>query len=253
VNDTLDFPALLRLLDERSAAFRAVVAAAPDLDAPVPTCPGWTLRDLAQHISDGRRRWATIVAAGPADAPPPKGGPAVPRERDALVAWLAESSEQLATALREAGPDRACWTWWDRSKSPQTSGAVARHQVQELAVHTYDAQVAVGDPQPLPVDVALDGVEEFLSTSCAGTYAWPYEPCTVEYQTTEGPAWRLSLSSDEVGLTRRSTPGTDAGASIRGTAGELVLVLYDRLAVDALKVEGDRRLFDLLIEWDPDA
>ena len=50
------------------------------------------------------------------------------------------------------------------SQSPQTSGAVARHQLQQIAVHTYDAQLAVGAPQPLPVEVALDGVDEFLST-----------------------------------------------------------------------------------------
>ena len=243
MDNSLDFPDLLRLIDERSTAFRAAVAAAPSLDVPVPTCPGWTLTDLVQHLTAGRRKWAGIVTTGEP--------PATPVQLGSLD--LAAATQELLDALRSVGPDRACWAPWQGSQSPQTCEAVARHQVQEIAVHTYDAQVAVGDPQPLPVDVALDGVEEFLSTSCAGTYAWPYEPCTVEYQATEGPAWRLSLSADEVGLTRRSTPGTDAGASLRGTAGELVLVLYDRLAVDALKVEGDRRLFDLLIDWDPDA
>ena len=29
-------------------------------------------------------------------------------------------------------------------------------------MHTYDAQVAARTPQPLPAEVALDGVEEFL-------------------------------------------------------------------------------------------
>ncbi|MET9909332.1 maleylpyruvate isomerase N-terminal domain-containing protein [Streptomyces sp. NPDC006476] len=31
----------------------------------MPTCPGWTLSDLVQHIGEGRRRWAATVAAGP--------------------------------------------------------------------------------------------------------------------------------------------------------------------------------------------
>ncbi|MET9904224.1 hypothetical protein [Streptomyces sp. NPDC006446] len=44
-----------------------------------------------------------------------------------------------------------------------------------------------------------------------------------------------------------------ADASIQGTAGELVLVLYGRIPVDSLKVEGDRCVFDLLLAWDPDA
>src|SRR6478735_9727142 len=50
VHPTLELPDLLRLIDERATAFRAVVASAADLDAPVPSCPGWTLADLAQHI-----------------------------------------------------------------------------------------------------------------------------------------------------------------------------------------------------------
>jgi uncharacterized protein (TIGR03083 family) len=258
VAKTLEFSDLLRLIDERTSAFRAVVAAAPSLDVPVPSCPGWTLLDLVQHLGKGRRRWAAIVAAGPAEAPPagthPKEAPDGPAEREALLAWLAEGSELLLSALRAAGPDRGCWTWWDRSESPQTSGAVARHQVQEVAVHTYDAQLALGTAQPLPDEVALDGVDEFLSTCCAGSYPWPYDACTVDYQVTGGPTWRLSLAADIVRTSRFPAEAPDpAGASIRDTASELVLFLYGRHPLDAMKVEGDPHLFELLIEWDPDA
>ncbi|GAA5030566.1 hypothetical protein [Streptomyces siamensis] len=38
-------------------------------------------------------------------------------------------------------------------------------------MHTYDAQLTVGAPLPLPYEVALDGVEEFLSTICTTTVA----------------------------------------------------------------------------------
>ncbi|MFG2905368.1 maleylpyruvate isomerase N-terminal domain-containing protein [Kitasatospora sp. NPDC048286] len=69
----LEFPDLLRLIDERSTAFRAAVAAAPGLDAQVPTCPGWTLFDLVKHLGGGDRFWAAIVGAGPADGPPGRG------------------------------------------------------------------------------------------------------------------------------------------------------------------------------------
>jgi uncharacterized protein (TIGR03083 family) len=247
VPTSLDFPALLRLIDERSAAFRAAFAAAPGLDAQVPTCPEWTLRDLVQHLGQSQRRWAGIVAAGPAGGPPAGTAPPVPPD---LLTWSAESTAQLLDALRAAGPDRGCWTWWDRSESPQTSDAVARHQVQHVAVHTYDVQITLGAAQPLPDEVALDGVEEFLSTSCAGSYAWPHEPCTVDYQATEGRSWRLSLAADGVRLSR---PESVADASLRGTASELVLALYGRIPVDSLKVDGDRRLFDRLLDWDPDA
>ncbi len=170
MTENLEFPDLLRLIDERSVAFRAAVASAPSLDAQVPTCPEWTVRDLVEHLGGVHRRWAANVAAGPADGPSGT-VPEAPKEPKALLAWSAESTEQLLRTLREFGPDRDCWTWWGGSQSPQTSGAVARHQVQEASVHTYDAQITLGasQAQPLPEEAALDGVDEFLSTCCAGT------------------------------------------------------------------------------------
>ncbi|MBV1854865.1 maleylpyruvate isomerase N-terminal domain-containing protein [Catellatospora tritici] len=265
MQNILQFPDLLRLIDERSSAFRAAIAAAPSLDVQVPTCPEWTLFDLARHIGEGRRSWAATVAAGPAALAKvtAAGAPAAPREREALVAWLAESTRQLLDALREAGPDRGCWTWWDTSQSPQTCGAVARHQLQEIAVHTYDAQLTVGDPRPLPTEVALDGVEDFLFTCCATTSAWPHEPATVDYHAAEGRSWRQRLSADGSRTTRLPEPGTPpatatdeapdaATVSALGTASELVLAMYGRNPMDSLKLDGDPRLFDLLIAWEPE-
>ncbi|WP_323182047.1 maleylpyruvate isomerase N-terminal domain-containing protein [Streptomyces sp. NBC_00424] len=64
----MEFPDLLRLIDERSTAFRAAVAAAASLDVRVTTCPEWTLFDLVRHLGEGRRSWAATIAAGPAAA-----------------------------------------------------------------------------------------------------------------------------------------------------------------------------------------
>jgi uncharacterized protein (TIGR03083 family) len=100
----LDFPDLLRLIDEGSAAFGAAVAAAPGLDVPVPTCPEWTLFDLVRHVGEGRRSWAATIAAGPAATAKavPEDAPAAPREREALLAWSATATQELLDALREA-------------------------------------------------------------------------------------------------------------------------------------------------------
>lgn len=260
MEDTLEFPALLRLIDERSVAFLAAAAAAPSLDVQVPTCPEWTLLDLVRHLGGVHRFWAAVVAAGPAQAPPAESEAdhvdAAPLEREAVLAWSAASTRQLRDALRAAGPDRGCWTWWPRSQAPQTSGAVARHQLQEVAVHTYDAQVTLGAPEALPAEVALDGVEEFLSTFSTTTAPWPHEPAVVDYHATEGRSWRNWLSADGARAARLPAVGEDSDepdASARGTASELVLSFYDRIPLDSLRLAGDRRLFDLLIAWDPDA
>ncbi|WP_318199624.1 maleylpyruvate isomerase family mycothiol-dependent enzyme [Streptomyces sp. SCL15-4] len=256
MRNTPEFSGLLRLIDERAVAFRAAVSSASSLDVRVPPCPDWTLFDLARHLGGGHRFWAAVVGAGPAGAPPVERAAVsdAPRDRDALLAWSAESTRRLLGALREAGPDAGCWTWWGASASPRTSGAVARHQVQEISVHTYDAQLAVGDPRPLPDEAALDGVDEFLSTCCTTTSAWPHEPAVVDYHATEGLSWRLTLSADGARATRLPASGAApaADAAARGAAGELVLALHGRVPVDSLELDGDRRLFDLLYAWEPE-
>jgi len=258
VHPTLEFPDLLRLIEERSNEFRALVAAAPDLAVSVPSCPGWTLFDLAQHVGQGRLRWAAIVAAGPSDERPGGTAPSdavdAPREPGALHAWLAAAVDELDTALRGAGPDRGCWTWWGDSQSPSTTGAVARHQVQEVAVHTYDAQLALGKAQPIPREVAIDGVEEFLSTCNATNSSWPHPPAVLDYHATEGRSWRLHLSPDGARFTRlpaSEATHVPADTSARGTASELVLSMYGRIAPRSLQLEGDPRVLDRLVDWDP--
>jgi uncharacterized protein (TIGR03083 family) len=261
VEKTLEFPDLLQLIVDRSTAFGAAVAAAPGLDVQVPTCPEWTLFDLAQYLGRGCRRWAATIAAGPAATakPAPQSFPAAPREREVLPTWLAESTQELLDALREAGPDRGCWTGWGASQLPHTCGAVARYQLQEIALRTYDAQITLGAPQPLPDEVALDGVEVFLFTSCATTGAWPHKPTAFDFQAAEGRAWRLTVDGDGARSTRLPAPGTDAdegleaaGVSVRGTASELSLFMQDRIPVDSLQIDGDAGLFDLLRAWEPE-
>jgi uncharacterized protein (TIGR03083 family) len=251
VPNTLQFPDRLRLIDERSAAFRAAIAAAPSLDVQVPTCPDWTLLDLVQHIGNRRRSWAATIAAGP-DAPGRVEVEAEAPEREAQTAWLAEGTRQMLDALREAGPDRGCWVWWGDSQSPQTCGAVARHQLQEISVHTYDAQITLGSPQPVPEEIALDGVDDFLSTVCSTSVAWPYQSEILDYHADEGRSWRVSLAGDGVRVAEMSE-AVPADASVTGSASDLVLFFYDRLSTDSVKVEGDRTLLTRIIEWDPGA
>jgi uncharacterized protein (TIGR03083 family) len=266
VHQNLEFPEILRSLDERSSHLVAVVDAAPDLDAPVPSCPGWTLFDLVQHLGQGRRRWATIVTAGPDAEPPPSASsgraPAAPRDRAQLTAWLAEGIHELSDARRTVGPDAACWTWWGDSQSPETSGSVARHQLQEVIVHTYDAQLAQGDPQPLPAELALDGVDEFQTTCCSTDVAWPHEDAVVDYHATEGRSWRLWLSAEgarseplDPSVGRPGSMGakgsTQTYVSARASASDLVLCFYNRVPLEALEIDGDRRVLDQLVAWDP--
>ena len=122
-------------------------------------------------------------------------------------------------------------------------------------MHTYDAQVAVGPPQPLPAEVALDGVEENLFITCFTTSAWPHKPTAFDFHATEGRSWRLTVDGDGARTTRLPATGHHpdaAGLSIRGTASDLVLYLYQRISVDSLQLDGDPQLLDLLHAWEPE-
>lgn len=176
----------------------------------------------------------------------------MPRELEALLAWYAESNELLLSALREAGPERECWTWWGAGLSPANAWGVARRRVHEVLVHTYDAQLAAGTVRPMPPDVAIDGVAEFLDTCNSTPAAWPHEAATIHYHATEGRSWLLELD----GTGAWPAPLTDSAAtpcaSATGTAEQLLLFVWGRLTLSDLKTEGDQQVFERLIAWEPE-
>lgn len=241
----MTFDDMLKLIEDRSDALRAA-AAAVSADSLVPGCPEWTVEDLMTHLGQVQRGWAAIVTAGPA-AEPPDDVPGSEPSGD-LAAWSAASTRELLAALAAAGPDRPCWTWWaGASDAPATSGAVARHQVQEAAVHAFDAQEAAGQPEPLPQAIAADGIGEYLSVALAAQGPWPHDPGRVALATADAGTWMVSLAADGA----RATAGDAAiaGARIRGTASDVLLALYGRVGAGALDLDGDTELAEQFLEW----
>jgi uncharacterized protein (TIGR03083 family) len=239
----LPFPELLDLIAERSATLRQAVATG-DPQARVPGCPDWSLHDLVAHLGAVQRWWAHVVTTGPADSAPPfaDGDPA-----GDLVDWSAESTRLLIDALRVAGPDRDCWTWWGASEAPMTSGAVARHQVQEAAVHAWDAQQSVGKPEPIPAAVAVDTIDELLVVTLGSLGAWPHRPARIALSAVEGPTWLVDLTPS--GAKADPSAGGEPLATIRGAASDLVLTLYKRIPLDDVEVDGDREAVEELLTW----
>ncbi|MFI8453510.1 hypothetical protein [Streptomyces erythrochromogenes] len=111
----------------------------------------------------------------------------------------------------------------------------------------------------MPAEVALDGAEEFLFTCVASASAWPHKPTAFDFHAAEGRSWRLTVDGDGARSARIPAPGATAGedsdvagASIHGTASELIIFLYDRIPAESLRVGGDAGLFDLLRAWEPE-
>ncbi|MEV4348145.1 maleylpyruvate isomerase family mycothiol-dependent enzyme [Actinoplanes sp. NPDC049596] len=241
---TSSYAELLSLIDDRSAALRDALAAAPSREARVPGCPDWALTDLVAHLGAVHRFWAGAVSMADPSRPPGDDDVTDQLPHGDLGEWSAESTELLLSALRGAQADTPVWAWWAASGTPLTAGAVARHQVQEAAVHAFDAQETIGKAEPLPAAIAVDGVAEFLSVGLASTGEWPHRPARIAFAATEGPVRVVDLSPAGV---RLDPPAAgEPVATVHGTASDLVLALYKRISFDDLRVDGDRAVLDEL-------
>lgn len=239
----LEFDRLLELVDHRSAALRSALAGA--LDERVPGCPDWTGRDLVAHLGEVQRFWAQVVVAGKPAGPPDDGD--VPERRPAgdLLDWSERSTGALLAALRDAGPDRPVWSWW----GPTTAGRVARHQVQEAGVHAWDAEDTVGRAGRLePVELAADGVDEFLTVEVPTNGPWPHPPATVGLTASDAPGGGRRVVLTGSGGTVERGPAT-GNAVLGGTASDLVLALYGRRPIDSLSVTGDPVVARRFLGW----
>ena len=88
-------------------AMASVVGDAPDISAPVATCPEWTIADLARHTGLVHR-WATEIVSSRASSRIPFPDADSPWESaDGWAQWLAAGAAPLLDALRAAGPDAA--------------------------------------------------------------------------------------------------------------------------------------------------
>jgi uncharacterized protein (TIGR03083 family) len=246
----LSFADMLALIDDRSAALRDAAAQA-GFGARVPGCPDWTVADLITHVGDVQIFWAAAVTVGPAAAPP---GDDVIGDREPhgdLLTWSAEATDRLTGALRDAGPNRICWTWWEEfDMAPNTSEAIARHQVQEAAVHAFDAQQASGHPLALPPQVAADGVNEYITVELPTNGPWPYEPATIILETGAGGSWLLDLGQLGVHVLEGDQHGdVKPSATVTADPSDMVLAFYRRDTARDLQIDGDAELVPQLINW----
>jgi uncharacterized protein (TIGR03083 family) len=207
----------------------AEMVAVSDLDVTVPSCPEWSVRDLAHHLGVGQWYWgANVAARNPEER---SGADLTPLPPDSdLHAWLGWCTYSLLSALRDAGPDAPCWTWWGE---PRTALAVGRHQAQEAAVHRWDAELSVPatSTTPLPTPLSTDGVPEFLEVMVgADASALPGE-VTLTATDVDGASWTVG-SAVGTGTVTRS-------AELLASASDLVLMLYRRLPVPDSDVVGD--------------
>ena len=229
-----------------------------DLDRPVPTCPGWTFRQLATHLGRGHR-WAAQIVATRATAPIPMREVAdgkLPEDPARHAEWLNAGAGQVVEAVTAAGSDPV-WTF----NGMRQADFWARRRAHEAAVHLADAQLAAGRDVDLAPDLAADGVDEWLTLVLAGTEG-PAEFAQTRAQELSGDGQSLHFHATDPGLAdtgewlvTRTRSGVTvarghakADIAVRGPAASLLLVLTRRRspADTDIEVFGDQ---DLLTHW----
>lgn len=233
-----------------------------DLQAGVPTCPAWTLRELAVHVG-GATRWMNEIvrsrasAEVPEEAVPEFTGPSVADGPAALDVWLAAGAEAATEALREAGPGRKMWTWsWD-----QSSSFWARRLTHELLVHRADVCLAAGAPFAADAELASDAVDEWLEIVAYAQRSLPGDTAaqlrgagrSLHLHATDVAGgvrgeWLIELTDGEFRV--HADHAGDPTVELRGSMTELMLGFYRRVPVTGggLEVRGDRSLLDFWLE-----
>ncbi len=213
---------------QRDGELLAGAAERIGLDAAVPPCPGWTLREVVKHTGHVHR-WAADHVAAARSAPLGGGSEAEwfatgPGD-DELVEWFKEGHAMLVGALR--GADRAleCWAFLD---APSPLAFWARRQSHETAIHRADAESAGGAATPFEPRFAVDGIDElvmgFAPTPRAKVRASERRVLQVETVDT-GDAWAVGLGPEGIDSTRGRAAHD---CLLRGNASDLYLCLWNR-------------------------
>jgi uncharacterized protein (TIGR03083 family) len=216
---------VLEKADARFADAAAEAVLAHGWQATVPCCPGWRLNDLVWHLAEVQHFWAWVVRTR---APDPSAYRAPPRHPDdELLGFMAAASAELEIVLAGADPAERVWTW-----APQQDVAfVLRRQAQEATVHTVDVEQVLGGVHPVPTDVGLDGLDEWLQVMVPG--ALPHGP----------PAGAHPVVFHVIDAGAERTLFPDARpfpiAALTGTAGDLLLAVWRRVPLEVLTVDGD--------------
>jgi uncharacterized protein (TIGR03083 family) len=215
-----------------------------DFDTPVPTCPGWTVRDLVRHVGEVHV-WARSHVAEARQAVNTDAASLMtwPGDDDAaLIDWFRDGHAALVETLEKADPDLDCFAFLP---GPRGTRFWARRQAHETTVHRVDAQSATGSVTPVRPELAADGVDEILHGFFArrpSRFLTPQPHCFVLHADDVDRSWSVTLGP-EGPSTVDGESGT-AEARVSAPANDLYLLLWNRRPLEGLDLQGDRAVLD---------
>ncbi|HZX03222.1 maleylpyruvate isomerase family mycothiol-dependent enzyme [Kribbella sp.] len=222
-------------------------AAAAGPGTAVPTAPGWTVKELVEHVGQTQHWVAELVERRIADPTQlPTEVAVLPADHAAWPGWLAESSQRVAGAFSDEAFDAPVFN----AAGDERSGAEfwMSSSVNEAVVHGFDAANAAGRSVEIDADVAAALISNHFAMLTSPTWAMQRAESahavrgtgqTLQWLATDGGAWFVERRPD--GATWQ--PGTRAAdVTVTGPAGSLLLALTRRIPLtDAagINVDGD--------------
>jgi len=209
-------------------------------EAPVPTCPDWTVADLARH--QGRVfYWISATIETKAQEHVDRTPFEEDAERSDPLTFVEAGAEHALAVLDAADPDTPVWNWLDQGPGPARFWF--RRMAHEIVVHRADAESAaagrIGTSHVEPAELAADGIDEFLAfLELRGRGSRPPQLSgSYHFHTTDvSGEWVVVFDGDGVTVRREHAK---ADVAVRGPASDLELFLYNRRGSEGLETFGD--------------
>lgn len=238
----------------QEAKLLAEAAELGGLDAEIPTCPGWDMRELLRHLgmihlwaaghvaelhegswgddlADFTEFWPELGVFWPDD--------------ERLTAWYLETNANLVNTLKSAPSDVEAWTFLP---APSPLAMWARRQAHETAVHRFDAEMGAGIASTFDPAFASDGIDELLTGFAPRKSGFPVdgEETMVVHATDTDDRWHVTLAPTGITTSRAGGP---ADVTVAGEAADLYLMLWNRGKQSGVTVTGNR---EVLAKWHND-
>jgi uncharacterized protein (TIGR03083 family) len=217
----------------RQGEWLADAAERAGLDATVPPCSPWQVRDLLRHTGYVHR-WAARhitersgqIIEGPSEEDILRGG----ADDAGLLAWFRDGHAALTQTLATADPAVECATFM---AAPSPLAFWARRQAHETAIHRADAESAADG-----IDELIMGFGRRRKYQPAAGGGGPLRVLAAD----TGDAWSVEANEGRLEPRRDRDPGTGgAGCTVSGPASGVYLYLWNRAGADlaGVAVTGD--------------
>ena len=222
----------------------ALAATPPDrLVDQVPHIDGWTVETVIGHTG-WVARYVTLALQATPEEPPGRSSVPEPPLGEEVISWFAEATQ----ALLEQFETTDLTTIRPTFTGPQPAAWWLRRLAHETAMHRWDAASASGSAEPIDARLARDGVNEVFEVFASSRLSVEQlggsgETMHLHATDIDDGEWMVTLGADKI---EWRSGHEKAEVAARGTASDLLLMLWSRLPPSRLELFGDA---ELLSRW----